>query len=402
MTSDDKSLGRDQEPSDLDNSRREFIAYLDSETDNLRSEIQRPGWTNWALLGSIATFLWLLLSQIEDVTFSPKHVCGILLVLTLIALFILLLSVVLYSPDKTTRKRFYSNELFNKNKSTISLLILSFFFGIFAAYYLKEDIATFVTILTYIVFSLLVFEIIGVLVITKQGLHVAKHPRGWKIGKRFNIILSIILLVLIWQYISLLTQLDSRITVSEIRISLLIGGIYFLTFLYFRTSGGSMILDSLIATRRDFYLGHLDLNTAIRQADIALTGLQLADVLEEDVNKLLALYRECSTEAQKASYYLEEARKLYVDKGAQHSLARPLLVSALSSVNRVEKIGGEDIPEAFRLLKNRMVYFEAQIDIADVVEDLNLKLFAARNEFKQHISELRAKVKTLFPETGQM
>ena len=41
-----------------------LLHFLDSEIDYVRDERKQPGWTKWAISGSIATLLWLLLNEL--------------------------------------------------------------------------------------------------------------------------------------------------------------------------------------------------------------------------------------------------------------------------------------------------------------------------------------------------
>jgi hypothetical protein len=43
--------------------KRTLIDLINRETDQIESEQKRPGWTPWALLGALATLLWLLMKE---------------------------------------------------------------------------------------------------------------------------------------------------------------------------------------------------------------------------------------------------------------------------------------------------------------------------------------------------
>ena len=63
--------------------KKEFDTFLDSEIENLRSEIQRPGWTSWALSGALAALVWILISLVEEGGYSLEAVGSLLLVVGL-------------------------------------------------------------------------------------------------------------------------------------------------------------------------------------------------------------------------------------------------------------------------------------------------------------------------------
>ena len=64
-------------------SEADFINYLDQEISSYRSDLTRPGWTTWALVGAIAAASWLLLEQAEKSGFAFRNVLFVLLVVSL-------------------------------------------------------------------------------------------------------------------------------------------------------------------------------------------------------------------------------------------------------------------------------------------------------------------------------
>jgi hypothetical protein len=61
------------------------------------------------------------------------------------------------------------------------------------------------------------------------------------------------------------------------------------------------ILESLIKIRREFLLGHVNTSTAVQQVEIALEGLRVDDILQEEVGGMLYLWSSAGAEIQKAS-----------------------------------------------------------------------------------------------------
>jgi len=52
--------------------KENFIDYIDHEIDYLQKDIQRPGWTQWALVGSLAGLSWLILTELQNIVIFPK------------------------------------------------------------------------------------------------------------------------------------------------------------------------------------------------------------------------------------------------------------------------------------------------------------------------------------------
>jgi len=57
---------------------------LDFEIKRIDSEISRPGWTSWAILGGIASAAWLLSLEIEKFGFNSANVLALILALNIV------------------------------------------------------------------------------------------------------------------------------------------------------------------------------------------------------------------------------------------------------------------------------------------------------------------------------
>ena len=66
------------------------------------------------------------------------------------------------------------------------------------------------------------------------------------------------------------------------------------------TPVSSRVVDSLVGIRRDFAFGRIGVQDAVQQADIAIQGARLSDVLQKDVAIYLSLLEESHIEIGKA------------------------------------------------------------------------------------------------------
>ena len=58
-------------PEGTEPNRQEVLSAIDAEIERLASEDRRPGWTQWAIYGSIAAITWKLLEVWKKELFTP-------------------------------------------------------------------------------------------------------------------------------------------------------------------------------------------------------------------------------------------------------------------------------------------------------------------------------------------
>lgn len=68
--------------------KKALLEFLGKEIDHIQAEFARPGWTNWAIIGGIATTAWLLYSEIELGSFDVNRILTLWLIFSLVFPFI--------------------------------------------------------------------------------------------------------------------------------------------------------------------------------------------------------------------------------------------------------------------------------------------------------------------------
>jgi len=381
--------------------RREFYSYLDAEINNLRSDIQRPGWTKWAILGSVATLTWLLLLQIELGTYLVRNVIVLLLVFSLVIQFFGTTRTALdvTGSGHTPNTRFFNMDSFTRNRVGFALFIGQLTFLVFVVARFYQAAGTLTTVIALSALLPLLFAGIVTFVMLSINYPFPINPKRVRSVKIFPVTVSALSAMAVWRYIDFLRIQPSTVTVADIRLALLAAGIFGLIYMLVNVPRGNVMLDSLIMTRRQFVLGEINLDMAIVQTDISLAGLRAHDVLEEHVGKLLSLYREASKILQKCSRYLDDIEILYSENRSQEedqsSLARPLILSVLSSQDVLEEIIKNRIPKALKPLKRRIVWMSAQVEMSGTVDELWRKLNDATEILDRESSDVRKKIKSI-------
>jgi hypothetical protein len=177
--------------------RGEFIKFLDSEISDLRSEIQRPGWTPWAILGSIAALAWLLFSEIQKGEYSPKNVAGIIFVIWLLYFFYMCITSLINPPRSLHKKkeRFVPDYLVNTRRLGLILLAVPQIFFIFVAKDFSQDVGSLATILAYLVIFSCIFALALFIAITFANIPIPSNTAAntqTKIANAFSVVITAI------------------------------------------------------------------------------------------------------------------------------------------------------------------------------------------------------------------
>jgi hypothetical protein len=362
--------------------RNEFINFLNSEIHNLRSEIKRPGWTTWALLASIATCVWLILSEIQTGNYSITRVEGLLLILWLTG-FLFLGIIALIKPTKPqTRKFIFSSDyqVAVRIFPSILIIVLNIFF-IFVAFKFNKDIGKFTTFVTCFVLAFLLLGFLTQITLRFSRRPISTDRSGKTAYKIYLALFCVFFAIPIWQYYYFLIISPGPVNIFDVRFALLVAAIIFLVMRLSTVSPGQITLDSLISINREFNLRKMDLNTAIRQTDIALTGLNASEAFEIYVSQSLKLLRDAESEHNKCVTQLDKLEKLYSEIKAspsegQWTEIKLLIDSIYKSIALINKIVKTSYPTALKPLEKSIYRLG--------FNDLKGKLNEAIDELKQH------------------
>lgn len=80
-------------------SKENFLNYLSTEIEQIREDMKTPGWTQWAIIGALASIFWLLILEVEKDTYELNQS------LMLFAIISLLVTVIRNIHDLTKPKK---------------------------------------------------------------------------------------------------------------------------------------------------------------------------------------------------------------------------------------------------------------------------------------------------------
>lgn len=356
-----------QTHADLAPERREFLDFLDSEINNLQAEVQRPGWTIWAILGSTATLVWLLLSQLESHEYSSVKVIGILIVSCLLFDFASFIKNIL-TPSKPSYRReimFISHHRARHNSISWIMACFKYITLLIFVIILSNTFSRVTTVGSMMILSLFLLSYILAItfvllkfpiVVDIGSSEIGQISIGFLVIAYLTTIISIATVYLDFLFIS-----PGGATFSDVKLALLLASTYYLLFLLFYTPPGNLMLDSLIMIRRELCLGKTDLAFSIRQADMTLLGYRISDVLEEYISKILSLYRDANTELENCSKHLELVKSIVFGSNSPLTLEKKeqftkSAKSITKSLDTYKHILTTLIPKAFVPIRRRIFF----------------------------------------------
>ncbi len=267
-----------------------FLTYINQEITNLKREIEQPGWTEWAVLGSLAAIIWLFLDLVEGIN-NWAQVYLVLLIL-LIAQHVITIAISLIQYEQigesgNIRFRTAKNYL---RMSRVGLLILAIrcIVPILLTFRFAPAVSNLTNILVVILFGLFLLPVIVIFVFSylETPLPINIFP------KKGNIILinGLMLFASIYplvQYIRFARSSFLGITIVDIKLSLIILAVFSLINLLFQKPISGLIIKSLENIRRDVVFENISIEDAKKQTEIAILGGRIADVFEKDISKIL-------------------------------------------------------------------------------------------------------------------
>lgn len=316
--------------------RQIFINYLTQEIDEFRNERRRPGWTTWAICVSFATTAWFFLHELDIESFPLLNIARLILIVSFfVDLFRTITSINISSSPQYPNRFNLAKQLLGSTRFLMLVFLLYRMVLLYFIWLLLPSVEFSVSVTAYLINAFFsVFTFIALL-FSYFPIPFPKKPQA-KITPFLDIGISIGSIYCIIYYLN--PSFYSSIMPSEIRLAGLLVVMGYLIFLYIGSSSEIPLLSSLVNIRREVALNRMDLNEAIKQTDLVLSGLQVSDLFEEEIQQILQLNEGANTEINKLVHNLEILEK----KGKQENISfedKAIIDSLLlSSIHYLEKI----------------------------------------------------------------
>lgn len=367
-----------------------LLDLLDFEIQQLQIKERNAGLTVWGILVALGGVLWMLSHLLEN-PLDQVQVARTLVLMFFAIDVVVLLGTLLDPIDETPRLgRFQSADFSILSKAgRIELIVYLVGAGLMIAITTYAwQAPTAAVRLTYLYYGFSIVISIAALIVSCLKLPLAIKPSN-NLGQ-IAVLASVGVACLSISLYSLEMSLTGYPTFAELRTAGLLTVLLVLVRLLAQISQKSPLLYPLIQLRRDFSLGEIDLQTAIRRTETLLNGMRGGDVIRERIRTLFDLQRKLEDTIEVAD---QEATALLEKKTSpkkeelqnwlkKHSQRTDKIMSELRTANRTFKrirwVSTTD-PDARQVLNKLTASFlkdlgETKIKFQDVRDRIIIKL----------------------------
>lgn len=293
-------------------SRAELLEALKIELASQENQVKRAGWSQWALLGALAAITWFCLGELETGKYLPAYTLAVFL------LFSLLIEIwdpfrLILEPgiDNTAKPlRFLLWRFVGAKRIVLVAHIVRSFCLFLAAYYLAHTMKVGIYLACYWGVNVAI-SLLGLLVTYADLLLPLTVNRRTVLLSFAFMIPALVGTIWLIDSIAELHSLDF----SSIRLGLAAGGGLLLLIVLCDGMNPAPITSILLEIQRDLSFGRITIENAYRQADIALAGLRMSDVLQRELQPLVSALEKLNTSRQEASARLNLAKKMLDEHG---------------------------------------------------------------------------------------
>jgi hypothetical protein len=179
--------------------------------------------------------------------------------------------------------------------------------------------------------------------------------------------------------------------IDDIKIAALLTAAVFLVLALIEKKTDNPLLSSLINIRRNLSFGHMTLDDAVKQADIAIAGMQVRDVLQDDIKNIISSFEKISFDADQIESRMQEVQKQWPDKLCKMTDETKNYISketsqALLEYKKIEILAKENTERLSRFKeKIKLLVMLMRQQPPEIIEIVSL-LDKAENDSKQRFT----------------
>lgn len=283
------------EKNSLNNPEIERIIHLlEYEISSRHSEAKRQGWTTWAILGAVASLLWLMLSVLDTAaSISWRNILFIVLLSSISCDFFLPLKTLFFgeSYQSLNGNRFEYIDI-SRGRFGFFLLLRTILLLILVSWF-SPVLSQLVKLSCWGFFVLSLIIIIGSVI-----LFFLKIPVPIKADSRYK--WSVYIYSIIWAAAGCIAIVGLvRIiyfhtiapSISEWRIGLIVFSLSLLILFLFHFKPNPTLLLQLDDIRQRLSLGQIKQDIAKQQIDLIIHGLTLSTILQSKINEIFVILK---------------------------------------------------------------------------------------------------------------
>lgn len=255
--------------------KSDFLTILSIQSDRLKSEHARPGWSLWALLGALSSICWITLELHSTDKIEYNNSVLILLAVLMIEPLIPFIQGQLKwgNPQGSNRYKNISIELQASLMSFMYKLFVYFFIYVVCNYFFQFDKIEITILNVYVIFAILAYIL---MIVLSRFVILAKENSNSSKGLNLFIIISMLVLLCSSAYviISKITALNVIIVQS----AMLFTGIYLILKKSIEYSQSNPLLDSLDLLIDQVTFDQLTTDEAEQQLYMIINGIGFSQI----------------------------------------------------------------------------------------------------------------------------
>jgi hypothetical protein len=291
--------------------KRILIELINRETDQFAIEQKRHGWTTWALLGALATLIWVFIDQ-APFALVNWQVVGLLffslaLTIDLTATYCSIISTQhRHLPEEP---RFVLTSLIGAARISLLVRLIIYFTLFLVSINLRVHVIGIAKILVLLSLGLYILTGLIGLIVSYRQIPISKSQIRRRAGLVSLLAAAPMTIALIGYYVALIKNFSS-FGQTDLKVAVILTLVGCVVVLMADLPISSPILPSLISIRRDLALDKIDIDWAARQIDIALSGMRVGDILQENIKEILDYYATIHSTLIKLTRTSEAIEKL--------------------------------------------------------------------------------------------
>jgi hypothetical protein len=381
-----------------------FTELLEFEIDRIHTEESRPGWTIWALLGSLATVLWFIVAELEKNTIDSFNALFLLLALSLICDCLKEIPLILSGPSTLSsplRLRF-TRSIFQGRIYSLAALGRSIAL-IVVTTMIRPFVGAWYIVAAYVFYGRLALAFAGRFIL--GFLRIPSPLRGETPYRDVRwIVLQILLLapgiLALFGLSSVLSNQTISPAVFEYRFSGLLAAATLILLMIAQDQSRTPLLATLMHIRRSLIFGNTDLASAKQQAEIALMGMTIADAFQDDLRRLLSDLEQANTLLEAIEEGLQGILSMIDKNNSEISKEQRVLVEAVRRSSQIDLDNAEKTLtrfnkrcESFR--RRTRLFLGKRTELTEERDDLIDRLIAMRKAVEERIDRSKEILRTL-------
>lgn len=374
-----------------------IIHFLEYEISSRHTKASRKGWTTSAILGAIASLLWLMFSILDTPTsISWRNILFIVLLLSISFDFLFLLNMLFFGESFhfLNENRFAYIDILTGKR--IFLLLLRATLLLIIVIWLSPVLGQPVKLSCwgFFMFWFIVTIILMIYYFLKIPVPIGTQSSLKWVVNLYSIILVATGCIAIVGLVRIIYFNTLTLSLLEWRIGLILFSLSLLTLILLSLKPNPILISQLDDIRQRLAMGQIELNRAKEQIDLIIHGLTLSNVLQYKISDILVIIKTIQNMFNKIISKLAIVEKLFAQG---EELTKEGYLTNYKTLSAIHKIQNE-MESQYEMLRNKYSKLNRKVTFfyRGINKDINLNIeniFETIDTEYEKVNELRNALK---------